>query len=81
MAQPKQYKVKKGYVWIGAEMKPTGAAIVTDADPYFAGQRHKVEPVEPDKPETKPKTKPPARAGSAPSNRLGRSGSRRVVKG
>lgn len=41
---PKMYRARKGYVLIGKDNKPTGHDIISDTDPMFRAQLHKLEP-------------------------------------
>ncbi len=46
-----QYRVRKGYVWVGPDGKgQPGLSIVTPDMPGFKGQRFKLEPVIPGTP-------------------------------
>ena len=40
-----QYKVRKGYVWVGRDGKGTEQVLVTPNDPAFKGQKYKLEAI------------------------------------
>ncbi len=78
--QPKQYRVKKGYVWLGPDMNPSGAETVMETDPGFEKQRHKLEPITSEQSETeesKSKSKSKVRVTKSSRNRMRGSSSTR----